>query len=205
MAKLIARYQNQTLGEFPLKAGINTIGRLPDCPICIENLGVSRQHAYILGDKKEELFVLEDLKSLNGTYVNKKRVKKFLLKPNDVITIGQHTLEFLPENLPTLSQSTAPTGEEPYLLILETNQKIPLIKDILYFGNSSHDDIHVPGLMVGKNFASLNRKGESWVLQVLVKRFALFKVNGEDTQSAKLNSGDELEVAGVQFKFFMNA
>ena len=95
MAKIVIRYQNQILGEAQLRPGFNTIGRLPAHPICIENLGISRNHAFIIGDIEEKIFILEDLQSLNGTYVNKKRVHKCLLKSNDVITIGQHALEYL--------------------------------------------------------------------------------------------------------------
>src|SRR6185436_14699021 len=97
MAKIVIRFQSQILGEHRLAPGFTTIGRLPAHPICIENLGISRNHAFILGDIEEKIFILEDLQSLNGTYVNKKRVHKYLLKSNDVITIGQHALEYMEE------------------------------------------------------------------------------------------------------------
>lgn len=202
MAKVIVRYQNQPLGEFRLRPGFNTIGRLPSHPISIENLGISRNHAFILGDAGGKVFVLEDLKSLNGTYVNKRRVAKHWLKPSDVITIGQHHLEYVEGEDGT---SAIPAGEpgagEPWLEEPETGKKFPLTKDVVHFGNSSADDIHIPGLMVGRNFASLNRKGTVWVINLLVKRFSQLRVNGEEIHSAKLSDGDSLEVAGVAFVF----
>ena len=206
MSKIVIRYQNQILGEAQLRPGFNTIGRLPAHPICIENLGISRNHAFILGDIEEKIFILEDLQSLNGTYVNKKRVHKCLLKPNDVITIGQHALEFVEE-----AASSAPTaaltetkGAEPWLEAGD-GKAIPLAKETTYFGNSSSDDVHIPGLMIGKQFASIDRKGTVWVINLLVKRFSNIKVNGEEVNSARLKDGDEIEVGGVKFRFVLPA
>jgi pSer/pThr/pTyr-binding forkhead associated (FHA) protein len=222
MPKIVVRHQNQTLAEFGLHRGINSVGRLPTHTVCIENLGISRNHAFILGDKSESIFVLEDLKSLNGTYVNKKRVHKHLLQHGDVITIGQHALEFRDESLqarPTpLSAKPQPdpgTGEIPAssdgtvegacLEDLTDGKRFALAKDILFFGNSSADDIHIPGLMVGKNFASLNRKGNAWITNLLVKRFSHLRLNGEDIVSAKLKDRDVIDVAGIRFRFLQDS
>ncbi|MDB5102338.1 MAG: signal peptide protein [Fibrobacteres bacterium] len=204
MAKIVIRYQNQILGEAQLRPGFNTIGRLPAHPICIENLGISRNHAFIVGDIEEKIFILEDLQSLNGTYVNKKRVNKCMLKSNDVITIGQHALEYI-EEVPRPRGNPAPAaaaiGREPSLERMDTGRSFPLLKETLYFGNSSSDDIHIPGLMIGKQFASIDRKGTVWVINLLVKRFSHIKLNGEEVNSARLKDGDEIEVGGVAFRF----
>lgn len=201
MAKIVIRFQSQILGEHSLTPGFTTIGRLPSHPICIENLGISRNHAFILGDIDEKIFILEDLQSLNGTYVNKKRVQKYLLKNNDVITIGQHALEYLDDDL-RAREAPAAVSLGPFLEA-EGGRTIPLAKETTYFGNSSSDDIHIPGLMVGKQFASIDRKGTAWVINLLVKRFSHLKVNGEEVNSARLKDGDELEVGGVKFRFFL--
>jgi pSer/pThr/pTyr-binding forkhead associated (FHA) protein len=203
MAKIVIRFQNQILGEYPLKPGFATIGRLPSHPICIENLGISRNHAFILGDVQEKVFILEDLQSLNGTYVNKKRIQKCLLKVGDVITIGQHALEFLEGGFASRETPPEPSGDEPFLEEAATGKTIPLVKDTTYFGNSSADDVHIPGLMVGKQFASIDRKGTVWVINLLVKRFSRLKVNGEETHSTRLKDGDEIEVGGMKFKFHL--
>ncbi|MEO6098550.1 MAG: FHA domain-containing protein [Fibrobacteria bacterium] len=204
MAKIVIRYQNQILGEAQLRPGFNTIGRLPSHPICIENLGISRNHAFIVGDIEQKIFILEDLQSLNGTYVNKKRVHKCLLRSNDVITIGQHALEYLeavPKPPESSSRAHTVSGREPYLEMVDTGKSIPLIKETMYFGNSSSDDIHIPGLMIGKQFASIDRKGTVWVINLLVKRFSHIKLNGEEVHSARLKDGDEIEVGVIRFRF----
>jgi hypothetical protein len=217
MPKIVVRHQNQTLAEFALHPGVNSIGRLPTHTVCIENLGISRNHAFILGDLEEKVFVLEDLKSLNGTYVNKKRIHKHLLQNGDVITIGQHALEFREESLqarpaptqvsaavaPESSPSAASQPSGVFLEDLAEGNRFPLNKDVIFFGNSSTDDIHIPGLMVGKNFASLNRRGDTWIANLLVKRFSHLRLNGEDIVSAKVKDRDVLDVAGLRFRFIL--
>ena len=155
------------------------------------------------------------MQSLNGTYVNKKRIHKYLLKPNDVITIGQHALEYLEDAIKTTDatspnsagsiKSALPTGFEPCLESLETGKSIPLIKETTYLGNSSTDDIHIPGLMVGKQFASIDRKGTVWIINQLVKRFSQLKLNGEEINSARLKDGDEIEAGGIKFRFLLKS
>ena len=92
MAKLFLRYEGTVLKELTLARGVVTIGRLPDNVIPIENLAVSSHHARILW--REDQYFLEDNNSLNGTYINNRRINKSPLKDGDVILVGRHTLVF---------------------------------------------------------------------------------------------------------------
>ncbi|MEO2011356.1 MAG: FHA domain-containing protein, partial [Pirellulaceae bacterium] len=47
-----------------------TLGRHPDCEIVIEVGAVSRQHARVSSTPKEGVYVVEDLGSRNGTFLN---------------------------------------------------------------------------------------------------------------------------------------
>jgi len=69
-----------------------SIGRLDSNDIVIENLAVSGHHAKI--DWAGSNFLLTDLKSKNGTFVNEQLAISHWLKPGDVITIGKHVLVF---------------------------------------------------------------------------------------------------------------
>src|SRR3954469_16039358 len=95
MAKLFLKFDKAVLKEYPLSQGVVTIGRLPDNVIHVDNLAVSGHHAKIYweGDK----YVIEDNNSLNGTYVNNRRVSKVALKDGDDVLIGKHTLSFKDE------------------------------------------------------------------------------------------------------------
>jgi pSer/pThr/pTyr-binding forkhead associated (FHA) protein len=68
-------------------------GEQADCRILDER--ASRQHFAVV--RKDDAFVIQDLKSTNGTYVNSVRVTEAPLKPNDKVRIGQTILVFLPE------------------------------------------------------------------------------------------------------------
>jgi pSer/pThr/pTyr-binding forkhead associated (FHA) protein len=95
MAKLIVKFKEATLQEIPITKPSITIGRVDKNDIKIENLAVSRQHVKIVKDG--DRYIIEDLNSLNGTFVNEKRVMKGILRNRDEILVGKHTLIFVDE------------------------------------------------------------------------------------------------------------
>ena len=78
---------------YPLLDAEQTIGRLPSNTICVGDGSVSSNHARIL--RTPEGFVLEDLQSRNGTFVNGERVEgKRLLTDGDLIRLGKVIMTF---------------------------------------------------------------------------------------------------------------
>ncbi|MDZ7838108.1 MAG: FHA domain-containing protein [Actinomycetota bacterium] len=65
-----------------------SIGRSPESDIFLDDITVSRQHAFITSQK--ESLALEDAGSLNGSYVNGERVDSCLLKSGDRVQIGKY-------------------------------------------------------------------------------------------------------------------
>ena len=92
MAKLILKFEQNILKEVSLPQETFTIGRLPGNKLQIDNLAVSGHHAKIYWE--QDHYIVEDLGSLNGTYVNNQRVGRATLKSGDVLTIGKHMLQF---------------------------------------------------------------------------------------------------------------
>jgi pSer/pThr/pTyr-binding forkhead associated (FHA) protein len=92
MAKLFLKFEQAVLKEFSLTQGVVTIGRLPDNLIQVDNLAVSGHHAKISWDTDH--YALEDNNSLNGTFVNNRRISKAVLKDGDEVLIGKHTIVF---------------------------------------------------------------------------------------------------------------
>jgi pSer/pThr/pTyr-binding forkhead associated (FHA) protein len=92
VAKLYLKFEHSVLKEIPLAQATTTIGRLPDNTVQIDNLAVSGHHAKIYWNDGH--YVVEDLGSLNGTYVNSKRVGKATLIHGDQVLIGKHVVEF---------------------------------------------------------------------------------------------------------------
>jgi pSer/pThr/pTyr-binding forkhead associated (FHA) protein len=92
MAKLYLKFEQAVLKEFSLSEGVVTIGRLPDNLIQVDNLAVSGHHAKIYWEVDH--YTLEDNNSLNGTFVNNRRISKTVLKDGDEVLIGKHTVLF---------------------------------------------------------------------------------------------------------------
>jgi pSer/pThr/pTyr-binding forkhead associated (FHA) protein len=75
-----------------------TLGRDAASDVVLADTQVSRQHARLVRD--EVGCVLVDLKSINGTFVNGKRVERVELAAGDVITLGRCTLRYEPAPTP---------------------------------------------------------------------------------------------------------
>jgi hypothetical protein len=91
---LVVRSGGGRAGEtFHPDAGETTIGRSPDCGIFLDDVTVSRKHAVMR--KTNGTFTIEDQGSLNGTFVNRKRVESAELGDGDELQIGKYRLTFL--------------------------------------------------------------------------------------------------------------
>jgi len=126
MAKLFLKFEEATLKEYSLpEGGTLTIGRLPDNNVQIDNLAVSGHHARIGFEGGH--FVIEDSNSLNGTFVNGRRVNKSALRDGDLVLVGKHTIAFQDEArpaavaLPPLNV-TPPVPQLDATVMLETKQ-----------------------------------------------------------------------------------
>jgi FHA domain/zinc-ribbon domain len=73
--------------------GKTLVGRSPECDIFLDDVTVSRRHAEIVREGDE--FTIRDLGSLNGTYVNRKRIESTALQNDDEVQIGKYRLTFL--------------------------------------------------------------------------------------------------------------
>lgn len=131
MAKLYLTFEGRPLKEFTLSHGAVTIGRLPDNLVQVDNLAVSGHHAKIYWDS--DRYVLEDLGSTNGTYVNEQRIGRHELKDGDKVLIGKHTLEFADEwhedgeGVEEKTQVTAPVPQMHATVMLDTKKAKELL------------------------------------------------------------------------------
>jgi pSer/pThr/pTyr-binding forkhead associated (FHA) protein len=69
------------------------IGRSPECDVFLDDVTVSRRHAELV--RNGEVFTITDLGSLNGTFVNRKRIESAELDDDDEVQIGKYRLTFL--------------------------------------------------------------------------------------------------------------
>lgn len=93
-AALVVRAGGGHVGEsFVLHDERTTIGRSPDAEIFLDDVTVSRKHALVV--RRKDGLYLDDLGSLNGTYVNRRRIESHKLVDGDELQIGKYRLAFL--------------------------------------------------------------------------------------------------------------
>ena len=95
MARALLKYKGAVVKEVILNKEVTTIGRKPDNNIIIDNQAVSGHHARIMLNNNS-LFI-EDLSSLNGTYLNGQIVSHGELYDGDIVSLGVHTLDIFSE------------------------------------------------------------------------------------------------------------
>ena len=87
-------YDDERQTGYALTGLIKEIGRSEECDIALPDDSVSRVHARL--DRNGEGWMLVDLGSTNGTFVNGQRVGEAPLEPGDRIEFGDVRLRFLP-------------------------------------------------------------------------------------------------------------
>jgi hypothetical protein len=88
---LVVRAGGGRAGESFMPAGQRTrIGRSPDCEIFLDDVTVSRNHALLI--EQDGKFVVEDQGSLNGTFVNRRRIDSAPLTEGDELQIGKYRM-----------------------------------------------------------------------------------------------------------------
>jgi pSer/pThr/pTyr-binding forkhead associated (FHA) protein len=91
---LVVRAGGGRAGESFMPTGQRTrIGRSPDCEIFLDDVTVSRNHALLI--EQDGKFVVEDQGSLNGTFVNRRRIDSAPLTEGDELQIGKYRMTFI--------------------------------------------------------------------------------------------------------------
>lgn len=118
MPILSLKFKKNTIADYQLEKGKSiTIGRRANNDIIIENLAVSGHHAKI--DSVGDGFVLTDLQSKNGCFVNEQLVTSHWLNEGDIVTIGKHTLVFNFQE--GESKPQGPPGEMDQTMVMDTS------------------------------------------------------------------------------------
>ncbi len=225
MPEIIVKYEGKVIERVVTQKGRISIGRTPNNDIVLDNKAVSRKHASIEFDQNSALIL--DNESLNGTFVNSRKITEETLRDNDQITIGKFNLIYHQDiskesQLPGIDMTmvlktkkqkellhkdrkgreiSEMAGGSVLLGEAETIQKqFPLNKPVITFGKSKFVNIPVKGFMVSKIQAKINQEEQGFML-VNVGRKDKTKVNGECVINCRLRNDDLIEVGKSVFRF----
>lgn len=204
MGKLLIKFRGKPIGDVNLRLGDMTVGRNPACDIVLNNdKRVSNNHAMIktVGRKS----TLQDLGSMNGTFIESERVTQHELQHGETIIIGEYELiyrDVLVLDAPAFAKGATASADSlektqvismhAQLVAVEGNDKgkrVPLLKEETLLDNP------------GKNPARIYRGHDGYVLHAQIGP-------GEPRINSKpvppggqiLENGDIIEIAGTKFQ-----
>ena len=97
MARLILEHNSEVLKDYPFAKRSLTIGRKVDNTIVLDDPLVSGYHARI--DRRGADYIITDLQSTNGTFLNDVNIVSHILSHGDRIMIGEHAILFIGTNM----------------------------------------------------------------------------------------------------------
>ena len=225
MPEIVVKFSEKVIERVVTEKEHISIGRTTENDIVLDNRGVSRKHAQI--EFSDQGAVLIDNDSLNGTFVNQRKVTEQPLHDNDVITIGKYDLVFYADAQSSRKMSDMDgtmvlstrkhkdlveqdrqdkemAGEVGGTILLALNDrnkaKHSLDQETTTFGKASYVTVPVRGFFVSKLQAKIIKEGEAFTL-VNLGRKDKTKVNGEPINSVTLKNGDIIEVGKSIFRF----
>src|SRR5262245_8572934 len=97
-----------------------SLGRLKKSDMVVDDEAASRRHCTITG--RDDVPVVVDLKSANGTFVNEQRIETVELQKGDKIRIGTTVIEFTEAIAPTPPAGKAPFKAIPLTIVDEQSE-----------------------------------------------------------------------------------
>jgi pSer/pThr/pTyr-binding forkhead associated (FHA) protein len=228
MPEIIVKFEDKVIEKFITEKKRITIGRTPDNDIVLDNRGVSRRHAQIEFNENQALII--DNESLNGTFVNSRRVSEEVLKDNDAIAIGKFTLVFH-----AASEKGASPFEMDGTMVLQTKKQRELLakdqrnkkltsetggslllgeagadfdqysidRSVVTIGKSSLANIKAKGFFLSGIQAKIVNEPEGFWIVNLGKK-GKTRINGEEVERYLLKNDDIIQVGKTVYRFVEN-
>jgi len=202
-----------------------SIGRNSGNDICIKDNAISRNHAKI--EARDNGYLLSDLHSQNGIFVNNEFVTSHWLKSGDTITIGRHTINYVFENeevvrsmgqTMVLDVTTYKNMRADSFLNVALGEKEREVKGEIFFmdqnrgnleltsktiriGSAPDNDIVAKGLFIGKTSATITKRAGGHYLEY-VGGLSKPKVNGKAIgDSILLKHSSVIQIGKLMIKY----
>jgi len=226
MPEIIVKYDDKVIERIVTEKKRISIGRTTDNDIVLENRGVSRKHALI--EFNNNAAVVIDNESLNGTFVNNRKITEEVLRNDDLITIGKYSLIYHTET--SQDQNTASNFDGTMVLNTKKQKKLlendrvertmlnkyggslligeentdfsefPIDRDVVTIGKAKFVHVKAKGWLLSGIQAKIVHENNSYNL-VNLGRKGKTKVNGEEISNYVLKNGDLITVGNSTFKF----
>jgi hypothetical protein len=138
MPKLSLMFEEKLVKEVPVGSRPVGIGRSPDNDLPVDNLAVSNYHARVYFEAGR--LVVEDLDSLNGTFVNDLRVERATLHDGDSIWIGKHHIKVDASGDSLVAGDSGRKASAPRInetMVLDTKQRRDMLQQAAAMGERS--------------------------------------------------------------------
>jgi pSer/pThr/pTyr-binding forkhead associated (FHA) protein len=226
MPEIIVKYEDKVIERIVTEKKRISIGRTHDNDIVLENRGVSRKHAMI--EFNNNAAVIIDNESLNGTFVNSRKINEEVLRDEDTITIGKYALVYRKEAthqggemagmdgtmvLNTKKQKELLESDRVErqlvtkyggsLLLGEENAEFAeyrLDREVTTIGKAKFVHVKAKGFLLSGIQAKLVKDTEGFTLVNLGKR-GKTKINGETVDQTLVKNGDLISVGKSTYKF----
>lgn len=226
MAEIIVKYDNKVIERIVTEKKRVSIGRTRDNDIVLENRGVSRKHALI--EFNNNAAVIIDNESLNGTFLNNRKINEEILRDDDIITIGKYSLVYHTESTEDNEDSSHFDGT----MILKTKKQKKLLendkiekqiiskyggsvllgeentdfseykidRDVITIGKAKFVHVKAKGFWISGIQAKISKENNCFVLYNLGKKGKTL-VNGEPISKYNLKNGDLITIGKSTYKF----
>jgi pSer/pThr/pTyr-binding forkhead associated (FHA) protein len=225
MPEIVVKYEDKVIERIVTEKRRISVGRTHDNDIVLENRGVSRKHAMIEFNDDGALVI--DNESLNGTFVNSRRVAEEHLNDNDTITIGKYSLVYHPEMQHAMSganfDGTMVLNTKQQRQLIENDrrereivsryggsvltgeenaefQEYRLDRDVTTIGKAKFVHIRARGFWISGIQAKIVKEGDQFYLANL-GRPGKTLLNGTPVDKEMIRNGDLITVGKRTFKF----
>ncbi len=193
------QFTDKRLDPFWVMEKAFSIGQASKNHLTIDDASVSLQHARIIN--QGETFLLKDLGSEHGTFVNNQRITQKNIVCGDEIRIGKVSLK-------VVDPLEEHNGEEYWSLIADSSwlsgQEFPVIgqpDDTVTIGRSTQCDIVFPGTHLSRLHAEITINYSSLTIKDMGSANGTF-VNDRKVNSAQVYAGDRIRLDVYSFRVF---
>jgi pSer/pThr/pTyr-binding forkhead associated (FHA) protein len=226
MPEITVKFEDKVIERIVTEKKRISIGRTHDNDIVLENRGVSRKHAMI--EFNDNAAVIIDNESLNGTFVNNRKITEEVLRDEDTVTIGKYSLIYRTEGEHDADDMAGMDGT----MVLNTKRQKELIendrvekqivakyggsvlmgeenaefaeyrldRDVTTIGRAKFVHVKAKGFMISGIQAKIVNENNCYSLVNLGKN-GKTRVNGEPIERYVLKNGDLISVGKSTFKF----